>query len=252
MFNCSIHVSDCVRIPSPSLVEFQYLSMTSSTNTGLRGTRAAASVRQRRLRFQNMFSFKGGFAGGSAHARSGWTRTGMQLEGVSATVRPRGALQKTFLSEKKRNAGNTGKTTIAIRHPTQQHVTRSHRSKQHVVYKKCHVQDARCPKGILCVQIAMKQLVEQQSIELIDYASRRRIRRSSKLSTSKQHSVPVRIVRNLRWRDTSAEMPNKCQLQDGTRTGAEADRSVFQLQDAETHPREEAIGNIFSLTGVSS
>ena len=31
-------------------------------------------------------------AGGSAHARSGCMRTGVQLEAVSATVLPRGAL----------------------------------------------------------------------------------------------------------------------------------------------------------------
>ena len=66
----------------------------------------------------------------------------------------------------KENAGNTGKATIAIRHPAQQHITRSYSSKQHLK-KKCCVRDARCPYCILHVQIATKQIVEQQSIELI-------------------------------------------------------------------------------------
>ena len=64
---------------------------------------------------------------------------------------------------------------------------------------KCHVRDAGCPYRILRVQIATKQLVKQQSIELIDSAKCRRLRWCGKLSSSKQQqqdSVQVRIVRN--------------------------------------------------------
>ena len=99
------------------------------------------------------------------------------------------------------------------------------------------------------MQISTKQLVEQQSIELIDSAKRRRLRWCGKLSSSskqQQHSVQVRVVRKLRWHETSAETPNKCQLRDCTRTASEADGSVFQLQDA------EVTCVITILTGVSS
>lgn len=52
---------------------------------------------------------------------------------------------------------------------------------------------------VLCMQIATKQLDEQQqSIEQIDCTKRR-----------KQHSVQVRIVGKQRWHKTSAEMPTK-------------------------------------------
>ena len=69
--------------------------------------------------------------------------------------------------------------------------------------------------------------VEQQSIKLINRARRQRLRWCSKLSSKQQHSVQVRIARKLRWHETSAETPNKCQLRDGTRAAAEADGSVF-------------------------
>ena len=67
-----------------------------------------------------------------------------------------------------------------------------------------------------------------------------------------QHSVQVRIVRKLRWHETSAETPNTCSLRDGICTASEADGSVFQLQDAETHPREGVPFILTILTGVSS
>ena len=82
---------------------------------------------------------------------------------------------------------------------------------------KYYVRDARRPYCILRMQIATKELVEQQqSIEHIstvrsagEYVGGR------KLSSSKQkqrHSVQVRIVRNLRRHETSAEMPNKISI----------------------------------------
>ena len=74
------------------------------------------------------------------------------------------------------NAGNTGKTTIGICHPAQQHITRSYSSKQDFF--------AWCPYCILRVETATKQLVEQQSIELIDSTKRRRLRWCNKLSSS--------------------------------------------------------------------
>ena len=120
----------------------------------------------------------------------------------------------------KENTGSTGKTTIAIPHPAQQHIARSYRSKKHF-FLKCHVRDPRCLYCILRVQIATKQLVEQQAIELIDSAKRRRLGWSSKLSSSKQqqpHSVQVCIVRKLPWHETSAGTPDTCRLRDGTRT----------------------------------
>ena len=93
-----------------------------------------------------------------------------------------------------------------------------------------HVRNARCPYGILRVQIATKQ-IEQQSIELIDSAKRRRLRWCSNLSSSKQQrSVQVRIVRKLRWHETSAETPNKCQIRDGTRAASEAMDPYFNFK----------------------
>ena len=70
--------------------------------------------------------------------------------------------------------------------------------------------------------------------------------------TQQQHDVQVRIVRKLRWRETSAETPNNYPSRDGTRTASEADGSVFQLKDAETHPREGVTYTIAILTGVIS
>ena len=107
------------------------------------------------------------------------------------------------------------------------------------VLQTSHVRGDRCSYCILRVQIATKRLVEQQSIVQINSAKRRRLRWCSKLTRSKQQrSVQVRIVRQLRWHETSAQTPNTYQLRDGTRTASEDDVSVIQLQDAETHPRE--------------
>ena len=116
-----------------------------------------------------------------------------------------------------------------------------------------HVRDVRCPYCILGpgVQAATNQLLEPQSIELIDSAKRRRLRRCSKLCCSKkqwQHSVQEHTLRNVRWHETSAETPNKCLLRDGIRTVSEVDGSVNQLQDTETG----GVACIITvLTGVS-
>ena len=138
---------------------------------------------------------------------------GMQLEAGSATLLPRGAILKRFLSEKKENVGKK-KQNFSIRHRAQKHVTRSYSSKQHS--KQYHVRDARRPYCILRVQIATKHLVEQQrSIDLIDTTKRRRLRGCRELSSIKQkqqHTVQARIAQKLRWHETSAEMPNKISI----------------------------------------
>ena len=139
-----------------------------------------------------------------------------------------GAFKKTILSEEKENAANTKKPNIAIRHPAQQRITRAHTAASSTT--KYYVRDAWRPYCLLPVHVDTKQLVEQQSIELIDSMKRRRLRECSKFSSSKQqHNIQVHIIRKLRWHETSAETPYKCQLRDGTRTASEADGSVFQL-----------------------
>ena len=50
----------------------------------------------------------------------------LQLETVSATILPRGVLQKSVLGEEKQNSANTTKGDISIRHSAQQRITRSY------------------------------------------------------------------------------------------------------------------------------
>ena len=123
----------------------------------------------------------------------------------------------TFLSEVKANGGNAGKTTIAIRTTTH---NKSFVQQQAVLKKKTVTYETlgvRAVYFVYTVQKPIKQLVEQQSIELM------LVQQTQQL----QHSVQVRIVRKLRRHETSAETPHKCQLRDGTRTASEADGSVF-------------------------
>ena len=91
-------------------------------------------------------------------------------------------------------------------------------------------------------------------MELLGSTKRRRLRWCSKLSSSKQqqqHSVQVRIGQKLSWHETFAETPNKCQLRDSTRTASEADGSVLQRDDADTHHRDGLTFILTVLTGVS-
>ena len=64
------------------------------------------------------------------------------------------------------------------------------------------------------------------------------VQQAQQKQAQQRRSVQVRIIRKLRWYQTSAETTNKCQLRDGARTASEADGSVLQLQDAEIHGQE--------------
>ena len=175
----------------------------------------------------------------------------MQLEAISATILPRGASYQTTLRGMKGDAGNTGKRPLpsAIRNNTQLVRTAARST---FFQKVSRTRGSVSVLYTLCAD-SHEQLVEQQSIELIDSAKRQRLRWCSKLSSSKQqHSVQVRIVQKLRWHETSAETPNNLQLREDTRKASESDGLVFQLQDSETHLREAVTSIITILPGVSS
>ena len=63
-----------------------------------------------------------------------------------------------------------------------------------LLFFKCHGRDARCPYCILRGQIATKQIVEQQSIELIDRAKRRRLRWSANSAAASSSSIAYKYV----------------------------------------------------------